>query len=151
MMCSSLLHCREDAQAPRRVSWAKSTTTSEIISKDGTLSSKANSPVPQDPPHMPNNYYPYSPGGCDSILTSSGGTYLYPVKPNPLHGLPGYNVNKMLTHSQQHHQPKNSCTLRIDEAELQAPCPNPVLVRSMPLCGAVPVMVPAQKQAGSLI
>ncbi|XP_053502556.1 endothelial cell-selective adhesion molecule isoform X3 [Ictalurus furcatus] len=140
---------KEDAQAPKRVSWAKSATASDIISKNGTLSSIANSPAPQDPSHMPNNHYPYSPNGCDSILTASGGTYLYPGEPNPLHGLPGY-VNKTPAHA-QHHQPKNSCTLRTDGAQSQAPCPTPVLVRSMPLCGAVPVMVPAQKQAGSLV
>ncbi|MCI4385724.1 hypothetical protein PGIGA_G00054010 [Pangasianodon gigas] len=142
---------KEDAQAPKRASWAKSTTASDIISKNGTLSSMANSPAPQDPPHMPNNHYPYTPGRCDSIFTASGGTHLYPGEPNPLHGLPGYNVNKMPTHAQHHHQPKKSCTLRTDGAQPQAPSSTPVLIRSLPLCGAVPVMVPAQKQAGSLV
>lgn len=148
MTCCSLFNCREDAQAPKRVSWAKSTTASDIISKNATLSSIANSPTPQDPP---NNHYPYSPRGCDSILTASGGTHLYPGKPNPLHGLPGYNINKMPTHAQHHPQKENSCTLRTDGAQPQEPCPGPVLVRSMPLCGAVSVLVPAQKQAGSLV
>ncbi|KAG7322122.1 hypothetical protein KOW79_014980 [Hemibagrus wyckioides] len=140
---------KEDAQAPKRVSWAKSATASDIISKNGTLSSIANSPVPQDPAHMPNNHYPYSPVGCDTVVTASGGTHLYPGDPNPLHGLPGYNVSKMPTHV--HHQPKNSCTLRTDRAQPQAPSSTPVLVRSVPICGTMPATVAAQKQVGSLV
>ncbi|KAK2831262.1 hypothetical protein Q7C36_016348 [Tachysurus vachellii] len=140
---------KEDAQAPKRVSWAKSATTSDIISKNGTLSSIANSPAPQDPAHMPSNHYPYIPGPCDSILTASGDTHLYPGDPNPLHGLPGYNVSKMPPHL--HHQPKKSCTLRTDGAQPQAPSSTPVLIRSVPICGAVPVTVAAQKQVGSLV
>ncbi|XP_053362908.1 endothelial cell-selective adhesion molecule-like isoform X2 [Clarias gariepinus] len=142
---------KEDAQAPKRVSWSKSATPSDIISKNGTLSSIANSPAPQDPPHIHTNHYPYSRGGCNSIPTAPAGIQLYPGEPNPLHGLPGYNVSKMPTLAQHHQQPKNSSTLRTDGAQPQAPCPTPVLITSGPLCGAVPVMVPAQKQAGSLV
>ncbi|XP_047676747.1 endothelial cell-selective adhesion molecule isoform X2 [Tachysurus fulvidraco] len=140
---------KEDAQAPKRVSWAKSATASDIISKNGTLSSIANSPAPQDPAHMPSNHYPYTPGPCDSILTASGDTHLYPGDPNPLHGLPGYNASKMPPHL--HHQPKKSCTLRTDGAQPQGPSSTPVLIRSVPICGAVPVTVAAQKQVGSLV
>ncbi|XP_046718168.1 endothelial cell-selective adhesion molecule isoform X2 [Silurus meridionalis] len=136
---------KEDAQAPKRVSWSKSATASDIVSKNGTLSSITNSPAPQDTPHLPNNHYPYSPQGCDSILTTSGGAHVYRGEPNPLHGLPGYNGSKMSSHAHQHYQPKNSCTLRTNGAQPQAPCPISVNVRSMSFCGTVPV------QAGSLV
>ncbi|TSX58303.1 Endothelial cell-selective adhesion molecule [Bagarius yarrelli] len=128
---------KEDAQAPKRVSWAKSTILSDIISKNGTLSSIANSPAPQN---MKNYPYLYSPCGSDSIVTASGDTHVYAAEPNPLHGLPGY---KMPTNLQ--HQPKNSCTPRIDEAQQQALSSTPVLVRSVPRCDAAPVMVAPQK------
>ncbi|XP_042595989.1 endothelial cell-selective adhesion molecule-like [Cyprinus carpio] len=90
---------KEDAQAPKRVSWTKSGTGSDIISKNGTLSSIATSPPAQDPQHpLQNNHYPYPPGASDtaSILTTSGSTTTYrlrPGDPNPLHGLPGYNAS----------------------------------------------------------
>uniref|UniRef100_A0A087XP66 Endothelial cell adhesion molecule b n=1 Tax=Poecilia formosa TaxID=48698 RepID=A0A087XP66_POEFO len=51
---------KEDAQAPKRVSWAKSNTGSDIVSKNGTLSSIATSPRSQDL-HQPKFPYPYSP------------------------------------------------------------------------------------------
>lgn len=165
---------REDAQAPKRVSWAKSTTGSDIISKNGTLSSIATSPPPRDPHHIPNNHYPYPPGACDtaSVLTASGSTAAYrlrPGEPNPLHGLPGYNGNRTPTHTlhhhhhpQHHHQahphtrPPSSdsnSTHMTEGAQPQAPRPNTTPINSATLSrmGAVPVLVPSQNQAGSLV
>ncbi|XP_045071064.1 endothelial cell-selective adhesion molecule isoform X2 [Coregonus clupeaformis] len=79
---------KEDAQAPKRVSWAKSGTGSDIISKNGTLSSIATSPHLRDL-QQPNNFpYPTAPV-CDtgSVLNAYR---LRPGEPNPLQGLPGY-------------------------------------------------------------
>ncbi|KAJ7995512.1 hypothetical protein DPEC_G00245350 [Dallia pectoralis] len=82
---------KEDAQAPKRVSLAKSGTGSDIISKNGTLSSITTSPHPQDH-HQLNNYqYPYP-------LASDAGSVLHayrlrPGEPSALQGLPGYNIS----------------------------------------------------------
>ncbi|KAG9265397.1 endothelial cell-selective adhesion molecule-like isoform X1 [Astyanax mexicanus] len=155
---------KEDAQAPKRVSWAKSTTGSDIISKNGTLSSIATSPPPRDPHHTSNNHYPYPPGACDtaSVLTASGSTTAFrlrPGEPNPLHGLPGYNSNR--TH--HHHHPAHShtratssdssSTHRTEGAQPQVPRPVPSPIGSTTLSrlGTVPVLVPSQNQAGSLV
>lgn len=162
---------KEDAQAPKRVSWAKSTTGSDIISKNGTLSSIATSPPPRDPHHTSNNHYPYPPGACDtaSVLTASGSTTAFrlrPGQPNPLHGLPGYNGNRTPTHTlhhQHHHHSAHShtratssdssSTHRTEGAQPQVPRPVPSPIGSATLSrmGAVPVLVPSQTQAGSLV
>ena len=81
---------REDAQAPKRVSWAKSNTGSDAASKNGTLSSIATTPRPRDP-HPPAFHYPYTP-----VPTSDSGSvvHAYTLRPGdagPLQGLPGYN------------------------------------------------------------
>ncbi|MBN3318272.1 ESAM protein, partial [Atractosteus spatula] len=104
---------KEDAQAPKRVSWAKSGTGSDIISKNGTLSSIATGTHPRDA-HL--IHYPPKPA-----RPSSNGS------PEP----------------------------RTDGAQPQAPRP-PLIVTSMTTSnllrmGGVPVMVPAQNQAGSLV
>ncbi|KAK9962035.1 hypothetical protein ABG768_007420 [Culter alburnus] len=161
---------KEDAQAPKRVSWAKSGTGSDIISKNGTLSSITTSPPAQDP-HNPlqNNHYPYPPGALDtaSILTTSGSTTTYrlrPGDPNPLHGLPGYNASSTPNHTlrhphhHRHHSPAglnpNSCsTHRTEGPQPQAPFPlnMPINTATLSRMGAVPVMVPTQNHAGSLV
>ncbi|XP_031440099.1 immunoglobulin superfamily member 11 isoform X2 [Clupea harengus] len=110
---------KEDAQAPKRVSWAKSGTGSDIISKNGTLSSIATSPPPhesmdqlhhhhhhhhnQQPP--PSNHYSYAPPReltPDPVAVA--GYRLRPGEPNPLHGLPGYNASgsPLLQHTHTH-------------------------------------------------
>ncbi|KAL7831700.1 hypothetical protein AOLI_G00292480 [Acnodon oligacanthus] len=163
---------KEDAQAPKRVSWAKSTTGSDIISKNGTLSSIATSPPPRDPHHTLNNHYSYPPGACNtaSVLTASGSTTAYrlrPGDPNPLQGLPGYTGNRTPTntlhyHHQHHHQAHphtrppssdSSSTHRTEGAQPQVPRPAPTPINSATLSrmGAVPVLVPSQNQAGSLV
>ncbi|KAG1967239.1 immunoglobulin superfamily [Pimephales promelas] len=153
---------KEDAQAPKRVSWAKSGTGSDIISKNGTLSSIATCPPAQDPQHpLQNNHYPYPPGALDtaSILTTSGSTATYrlrPGDPNPLHGLPGYNVSSTPNHTLRHHRhlsPDSSSTHRTEGPQPQAPCPlnMPMNTATLSRMGAVPVMVPTQNHAGSLV
>ncbi|XP_030633951.1 endothelial cell-selective adhesion molecule [Chanos chanos] len=157
---------KEDAQAPKRVSWAKSNTGSDIISKNGTLSSIATSPHPGDPRYQANNHYRYAaPSDTASILTASGSTATYrlrPGEPNPLHGLPGYNVSGTPTHPHphMHHHPrphgsKVNSPHRTEGAQPQAPRPSnsPIGINSASLTrmGGMPVMVPAQNQAGSLV
>ncbi|XP_077064776.1 endothelial cell-selective adhesion molecule isoform X2 [Siphateles boraxobius] len=153
---------KEDAQAPKRVSWAKSGTGSDIISKNGTLSSIATSPPAQDPQHpLQNNHYPYPPGALDtvSILTTSGSTATYrlhPGDPNPLHSLPGYNASSAPNHTlrhHRHHSPDSSSTHRTEGPQPQAPCPlnMPINTATLSRMGAVPVMVPTQNHAGSLV
>ncbi|XP_057207192.1 endothelial cell-selective adhesion molecule isoform X1 [Triplophysa rosa] len=157
---------KEDAQAPKRVSWAKSGTGSDIISKNGTLSSIAISPPPRDPHQQPNNHYPYAPGASDtaSILTASGSTTTYRLRPgetNPLHGLPGYNVTNAVNHTQQHHRLHNSTGLspnslstnRTEGPQPQAPRPlnMPLKTATLSRMGSAPVMVPTQNHTGSLV
>ncbi|KAG7279042.1 hypothetical protein CRUP_031678 [Coryphaenoides rupestris] len=82
---------KEDAQAPKRVSWAKSNTGSDIVSKNGTLSSIATTPRPRDP-HPPSFQYPYTP-----VPTSDAGSVIHAYQLRPgemstLQGLPGYNA-----------------------------------------------------------
>ncbi|XP_041734383.1 endothelial cell-selective adhesion molecule isoform X1 [Coregonus clupeaformis] len=81
---------KEDAQAPKRVSWAKSGTGSDILSKNGTLCSIDMSPHLRDPQQPNNFHYPYPTAPvCDtgSVLNAYR---LRPGEPNPLQGLPGY-------------------------------------------------------------
>uniref|UniRef100_A0A671RHX3 Endothelial cell-selective adhesion molecule-like n=1 Tax=Sinocyclocheilus anshuiensis TaxID=1608454 RepID=A0A671RHX3_9TELE len=142
---------KEDAQAPKRVSWAKRGTGSDIISKNGTLSSIATSPPAQEPQHpLQNNHYPYPPGASDtaSILTTSGSTTTYrlhPGEPNPLHGLPGYNASVL--------NPNSCSTQRTEGPQPQTPRPLNMPINSATLSrmGAVPIMVPTQNHAGSLV
>nr|QVG60685.1 ECSAM-like 1 protein [Scophthalmus maximus] len=160
---------KEDAQAPKRVSWAKSNTGSDIVSKNGTLSSITTSPRPRDP-HQPNFHYPYSP-----IPTSDAGSvinayHLRPGEANTLQGLPGYNMGG--TPSRKHKRPQSTnggpaqvprspvVTLpnRTEGAQPQVPPPPPPVTLSPQMSsstltrmGAVAVMVPAQSQAGSLV
>ncbi|XP_063062291.1 endothelial cell-selective adhesion molecule [Engraulis encrasicolus] len=103
---------KEDAQAPKRVSWAKSGTGSDIISKNGTLSSIATSPPPHgslDQLHhhhhhhhlnhqqqQPGSNYSYTPPRDmtpDPAAVPMAAYRVRPGQPNPLHGLPGYNAS----------------------------------------------------------
>ncbi|XP_073342138.1 endothelial cell-selective adhesion molecule, partial [Pagrus major] len=156
---------KEDAQAPKRVSWAKSNTGSDIVSKNGTLSSIATSPRPRDP-HQPNFHYPYSPtSASDSSVINA--YQLRPGEASTLQGLPGYNIGG--TPSRKHKRPPTTnggppqvlrspvvaIPNRTAGAQPQVPPPltvSPQMSSStLTRMGAVAVMVPAQSQAGSLV
>ncbi|XP_029026818.1 endothelial cell-selective adhesion molecule isoform X2 [Betta splendens] len=158
---------KEDAQAPKRVSWAKSNTGSDIVSKNGTLSSIATSPRPRDP-HQPNFHYPYSPTSASDAGSVINAYQLRPGEANTLQGLPGYNLGG--TPSRKHKRPPSAnggppqglrspavavaVPGRTDRAQPQAPplTVSPQISSStLTRMGAVAVMVPAQSQAGSLV
>ncbi|TWW77069.1 Endothelial cell-selective adhesion molecule [Takifugu flavidus] len=154
---------KEDALAPKRVSWAKSTTGSDVLSKNGTLSSIATSPRPRDP-HHPHFHYPYSPtSASDSSVINA--YQLRPGQANSLQGLPGYNVGG--TPSRKHKRPSTnggppqllrSPSVATANRTVGAQPQMPPLAASpqtssstLTRTGAVAVMVPAQSQAGSLV
>ncbi|XP_042270867.1 endothelial cell-selective adhesion molecule [Thunnus albacares] len=157
---------KEDAQAPKRVSWAKSNTGSDIVSKNGTLSSIATSPRPRDP-HQPNFHYPYSPTSASDTGSVINAYQLRPGEANTLQGLPGYNIGA--TPSRKHKRPPSTnggppqvlrspvvaIPNRTEGAQPQVPPPltvSPQISSStLTRMGAVAVMVPAQSQAGSLV
>ncbi|XP_030648382.1 endothelial cell adhesion molecule a [Chanos chanos] len=152
---------KEDAQAPKRVSWAKSGTSSDIISKNGTLSSINTSHHPRN--HMSNNYVSHSrppPSDTASIITATGSTAGYrtraPANSTPEHILPGYNTNPTLPRGHSGPPSTNGGSLpREDTIEPQPPRPPPlptgVTAANISRMGGVPIMVPAQNQAGSLV
>ncbi|KAK7905185.1 hypothetical protein WMY93_017792 [Mugilogobius chulae] len=159
---------KEDAQAPKRVSWAKSTTGSDIMSKNGTLSSIAASPQPRDPPNF---HYPYSPIPASDIGSVINAYQLRPGEANTLQGLPGYNNAGTAPRKPKPHpatngappymmrSPGNGAPSRLEGAQPQVhPQIQPPVTLSPQMCsstltrmGAVAVMVPAQSQAGSLV
>ncbi|XP_034556845.1 endothelial cell-selective adhesion molecule isoform X2 [Notolabrus celidotus] len=157
---------KEDAQAPKRVSWAKSNTGSDIVSKNGTLSSIATSPRPRDP-HAPNFHYPYSPMSASDASSVINAYQLRPGEGNMLQGLPGYNLGGTPMQKQKRppttngappqllRTPTVAVPNRTEGAQPQVPPALTVTpqVRSSTLTrmGAVAVMVPAQSQAGSLV
>lgn len=147
------------------MSWAKSNTGSDVGSKNGTLSSIATSPRPQDP-HQLKFHYPYSPtSASDSSVINA--YQLRPGEANTLQGLPGYNIGG--TPSRKHKRPPNAnggppqvlrspvvaIPNRTVVAQPQVPPPltvSPQMSAStLTRMGAVAVMVPAQSQAGSLV
>ncbi|XP_018598304.1 endothelial cell-selective adhesion molecule-like [Scleropages formosus] len=145
---------KEDAQAPKRVSWARSGTGSDNISKNGTLSSLAASP-------RPHNHCTHNPASdTASILTAVGsaaGYRLRPGDPSVLQGLPGYNGSSTLPRRCPPAASYSSSPLhRTDGAQPQAPRhpfmpPTAVTRSNISRMGGVPVMVPTQNQAGSLV
>lgn len=154
---------REDALAPKRVSWAKSTTGSDVLSKNGTLSSIATSPRPRDP-HHPHFHYPYSP----TPASDSSVINVYQLRPgqaNTLQGLPGYNVGG--TPPRKHKRPSTnggppqllrSPSVATANRTVGAQPQMPPLAASpqtssstLTRTGVVAIMVPAQSQAGSLV
>ncbi|XP_038550009.1 endothelial cell-selective adhesion molecule [Micropterus salmoides] len=157
---------KEDAQAPKRVSWAKSNTGSDIVSKNGTLSSIATSPRPREP-HQPNFRYPYSPMSASDTGSVINAYQLRPGEANTLQGLPGYNIGG--TPSRKHKRPPSTnggppqllrspavtVPNRTEGAQPQVPPPltvSPQMSSStLTRMGAIAVMVPAQSQAGSLV
>ncbi|KAM8834479.1 endothelial cell adhesion molecule a [Synchiropus picturatus] len=179
---------KEDAQAPKRVSWAKSGMGSDIISKNGTLSSIASSPHHREPSLQHNNHqhlqqYPQRPpSDTASIITATGST-AGAYRPSRHHGASSpthYNYNNnptlprgqvltsnpssngdSLTRPERHTQlPQAQVLPQIygqPQLQLQvAPSPPPlpastVTASNIARMGGVPIMVPAQNQAGSLV
>ncbi|XP_069569090.1 endothelial cell-selective adhesion molecule [Brachyistius frenatus] len=158
---------KEDAQAPKRVSWAKSNTGSDVVSKNGTLSSIATSPRPRDP-HQPNFHYPYSPASTSDTGSVINAYQLRPGEAAALQGLPGYNIGG--TPSRKHKRPPSTngappqvlrspvvvvVPKRTEGAQPQVPPPFSVSPQAsssnLTRMGAVAVMVPAHNQAGSLV
>lgn len=181
---------KEDAQAPKRVSWAKSGMGSDVISKNGTLSSIASSPHHKEPSHHHNNHhhhlqqYPQHPASdTASIITATGSMAGYrPSRhqgastPTPTH----YNYNNTTTLPRG--QPvsaeavTNGNSLPVQERYTQLPQPSAlpqtfgqpqmqrqaappppplptstITASNISRMGGVPIMVPAQNQAGSLV
>ncbi|XP_042355651.1 endothelial cell adhesion molecule a [Plectropomus leopardus] len=176
---------KEDAQAPKRVSWAKSGMGSDIISKNGTLSSIASSPHHKEPSHHHNNHhhlqqYPQRPPSYTaSIITATGSTDGY--RPSRHHGAStpthySYNNDTTLPQGQTVSSEANGGSLPRPERYTQlpqaqvlpqtysqphlqlqaAPSPPPlptstITASNITRMGGVPIMVPAQNQAGSLV
>ncbi|XP_015284883.1 PREDICTED: endothelial cell-selective adhesion molecule-like [Gekko japonicus] len=154
---------KEDAVAPKTLSWAKS-PGSDIVSKNGTLSSMNTT---QD-----HKLYPSKPpSDTASVTTATGSVAGYkPPYNNPRGGtltptaslssqsLPLYfppNINGTLGHHTNVPVHRNAQP-RTNGAQPQAPRPEPTLPpgltsSALTRMGAVPVMVPAQSQAGSLV
>ncbi len=186
-VCVSFIS-REDAQAPKRVSWAKSGMGSDIISKNGTLSSIASSPHHKEPPLHHNNHhnlqqYPQRPpSDTASIITATGSTAGY--RPSSRHHRASsptqYSYNNTTTlprgqpvsseaspNGSSLPRPERSTPLPQAQAlpqtysqpQLQrqaAPSPPPlptstITASNITRMGGVPIMVPAQNQAGSLV
>lgn len=177
----ALLACREDAQAPKRVSWAKSGMGSDVISKNGTLSSIASSPRHKEssyPHHHHLQQYPQHPASdTASIITATGSTAGY--RPSRQHGAStpthyNYNNSSTLPHGQpiSLDPPTGGNPLSVQErcsqlpqaqavpqtfsqsqgAPLPPPLPTSTFTASnISRMGGVPIMVPAQNQAGSLV
>ncbi|XP_030010549.1 endothelial cell adhesion molecule a isoform X2 [Sphaeramia orbicularis] len=179
---------KEDAQAPKRVSWAKSGMGSDIISKNGTLSSIASSPHHKEPSHHHNNHhhhlqqYPQRPpSDTASIITATGSTAGY--RPSRQQGAStpthySYNNNSTLPRGQPFSsdastsgsslpRPERYTQLPQAQAPPQTysqpqaqhqPVPSPpplptsaLTASNITRMGGVPIMVPAQNQAGSLV
>ncbi|KAF3706784.1 Endothelial cell-selective adhesion molecule Precursor [Channa argus] len=178
---------KEDAQAPKRVSWAKSGMGSDIISKNGTLSSNASSPHHKEPSHHHNNHhqlqhYPQRPpSDTASIITATGSMASYRPSRHQGASTPthySYNNNTTLPRGQPiptepstdgSTLPRPERYTQLPQAQalpqtygqphrqLQAtPSPPPLPTSSVTpsniaRMGGVPIMVPAQNQAGSLV
>ncbi|XP_013883450.1 endothelial cell-selective adhesion molecule [Austrofundulus limnaeus] len=187
---------KEDAQAPKRVSWAKSGMGSDVISKNGTLSSVGSSPHHRESSHHHNNHhlqqYPQHPASDSaSIITATGSTAGY--RPPRHHGAStpthyNYNNSSTLPHGppessepgtrggppsvQERYRPPESLepgtrggppsvqerysqlpqVLAAPQSYGLSPPPAPTFTASnISRMGGVPIMVPAQNQAGSLV
>ncbi|XP_066507234.1 endothelial cell adhesion molecule a [Hoplias malabaricus] len=157
---------KEDAQAPKRVSWAKSGTGSDIISKNGTLSSIQSSPHPRDTHNHYQQHYPHHATDTASIITATGSTAGYRPRPvasssTPERTLPGYNTDPTLPRQPSIQPPgqpsSNGGSMSHIDAQTQqmphhpSPIPTGVSIANLSRMGGVPIMVPAQNQAGSLV
>ncbi|XP_034034784.1 endothelial cell adhesion molecule a [Thalassophryne amazonica] len=177
---------KEDAQAPKRVSWAKSGMGSDI-SKNGTLSSIASSPHHREAlnhnnhhPHL--QHYPQRPSSdTASIITATGSTTGY--RPSRQHGAStpthyGYSSNPTLprgqpassdTNTNENSLPRTERYTQLPQAQpvsqtysqphlqlqatpsLSQPPTSSITAANITRMGGVPIMVPAQNQAGSLV
>ncbi|XP_071183241.1 endothelial cell-selective adhesion molecule-like isoform X2 [Salvelinus alpinus] len=176
---------KEDAQAPKRISWAKSAGSgSDVVSKNGTLSSittTANRPHQREPSsqhhhhnHHLQHYPQRPPSDTASIITATGSVSGY--RAGPRHGASthghavpdyGYNVATPLPrvqlansaassangspmprtkHPQSYTQPQAA-----PASPRPPPLPTIVTASNISRMGGVPIMVPAQNQAGSLV
>ncbi|KAM9385072.1 endothelial cell adhesion molecule a [Pholidichthys leucotaenia] len=177
---------KEDAQAPKRVSWAKSGLGSDIISKNGTLSSIASSPHHKEPSHHHNSHhhhlqqYPQRPpSDTASIITATGSTAGYrpsraPGAATPTHYSYSNNNTLQRTHpitteasasdstlperytplpqAQALPQTYGQTQLQLQRTPSPPPLPTSTVTPSnIARMGGVPIMVPAQNQAGSLV
>ncbi|XP_060764197.1 endothelial cell adhesion molecule a [Neoarius graeffei] len=150
---------KEDAQAPKRMSWAKSGTGSDIFPKNGTLSSVRSSPLPQDT-HDHHHHYPVTQPTSDTASIITGSTSYRPqptgISNTPEHALPGYNTNTTVPRNPPAPASPNGGSLPRTEV-LQSPtshyvpAPSGVSAANLSRMGGVPIMVPAQNQAGSLV
>ncbi|XP_054902858.1 endothelial cell adhesion molecule a [Poeciliopsis prolifica] len=171
---------KEDAQAPKRVSWAKSGMGSDVISKNGTLSSIASSPRHKDNHHHLQQYPRHPASDTASIITATGSATGYrPPRhqgaSSPTHY--SYNNSSTLPHGQPAStQAANGSSQAVQEryghlpqaqqlpqtltqlhGQFQpAPSPPPlptstITASNIHRMGGVPIMVPAQNQAGSLV
>ncbi|XP_008307677.1 endothelial cell-selective adhesion molecule-like isoform X1 [Cynoglossus semilaevis] len=136
---------KEDALAPQRVSWSKHNTSSDSISKDGTMSSVTTSPQA----HQSRFLHPYSPVSASDSSSIIQAYHLRPGGDHTLQGLPGYNSS-----SRKHkrfpgtngvppqllrnpHNPLSDKALRVE--------------LPIPPASTTTVMVPSQRQSGSLV
>ncbi|XP_041030462.1 endothelial cell-selective adhesion molecule-like isoform X2 [Carcharodon carcharias] len=147
---------KEDAQAPTGNTWAK-TASSDIISKNGTLSSMnstmhAYKPYPKKPP-----------SDTASTITAMGvnstGSYKRPSNAQksagntPTRSSPGQSVPAYASLVNTHHSgppPKWQNGVQA-QAPSQAASLSSMSPSNLARMGAVAVMVPAQNQAGSLV
>lgn len=146
---------REDAQAPKRVSWAKSGSGSDIISKNGTLSSIQTNSYARDPRN--HHHYPHS----DTASISTAGYRSQPPADATLERtLPGYNTNPILARGplgppSTNGRSQHTSVPQTPSAQPQIPrppvLPTTVTAANISRMGGVPIMVPAQNQAGSLV
>ncbi|XP_028321976.1 endothelial cell adhesion molecule a [Gouania willdenowi] len=172
---------KEDAQAPKRVSWARSGMGSDIISKNGTLSSIGSSPHHRDPAHHRDpvhqqhlqQYAQRPPSDSASIITATGSTAGY--RPSRNHGASTpthYSYNNSSTLPAPFQSSTNGSaaagperysqlpqaqvlhTFSQPQGVVPAPPPLPtstITASNIVRMGGVPIMVPAQNQAGSLV
>lgn len=155
---------------------------SDIISKNGTLSSIASSPHHKELSHHHLQQYPQRPpSDTASIITATGSTAGY--RPSHHHGAStpthfSYNNNTTLSHGQPHPAgastngspvPRPERYAQLPQAQVlpqtysqphvqlqAAPSPPPlptstVTAANITRMGGVPIMVPTQNQAGSLV
>lgn len=154
---------------------------SDIISKNGTLSSITSSPHQKEPSHHHLHHYPQHPASdTASIITATGSTAGY--RPSRQHGAStpthyGYNNSSPTPRGQPASSEHSRNGSPLPRTERSTPLPQaqpapqtyslPQLTQAVPRppplptsvvtasnisrMGGVPIMVPAQNQAGSLV
>ncbi|XP_048418271.2 endothelial cell-selective adhesion molecule-like isoform X2 [Stegostoma tigrinum] len=145
-----------DAQAPTRNTWAMS-GSSDIISKNGTLSS-VNSTM-----HVYKPYPTKAPSDTASTITAMGvngtGSYKRPKNSQrsadnvSIRSSPGKSAPPYASFINTHYSsPSTAWQNGVQtQAPRQVPAVSSMSSSNLTRMGAVPVMVPAQNQAGSLV